>query len=388
MTNKSEKPLELYIHIPFCVKKCAYCDFLSFPLDTQNCGQEKGQRSQYVTALKREIEMRAPKFKDYMVKTIFIGGGTPSVLQGSEIMGILQMLKTAFSIESTAEITIEANPDSVRFSDLQLWKEAGVNRLSLGLQSANDADLKRLGRLHTFQQFLEAFSKAKEAGFHNINVDLISAIPKQTLVSYEETLSKVVACRPTHISAYSLIIEEGTPFFEIYNTPEKKADLVEEEIDRLMYQRTKEILKAAGYHRYEISNYALKGYPCRHNLGYWERVEYLGLGLGASSFIAERRFKNTEDMDAYLKGDFRVFAYQQSSKQERMEEYIFLGLRKTKGISFLDFQETFGSTIDQNFGATIQDLMEKKLLVKKGDSLFLSEHGLDISNYVFGRFIT
>ena len=294
---RNKKELELYIHIPFCVKKCAYCDFLSGPQDEETI-------EQYVVSLLDEIPAHGAK-KEFVsshgVTSIFLGGGTPSILNASQIQRIFATLKTSFKISQETEITIEANPGTVTREKLETYRTCGINRISFGLQSVNNDEPKLLGRIHTYEEFLESFRLAREYGFDNINVDLISAIPKQTVASWEETLQKVIALQPEHISAYSLIVEEGTPFAKIYgeDCPGER-DLPSEEEERAIYYRTEELLNTAGYHRYEISNYAKVGKECKHNLGYWERKEYLGIGLGAASLIGNTRYSNTTDLTYYI----------------------------------------------------------------------------------------
>lgn len=294
---RNKKELELYIHIPFCVKKCAYCDFLSGP-------QDKETIEQYVVSLLNEIHAHGSNVDlvaSYEVTTIFFGGGTPSILEESQIKQVMEALYDVFQIKQDAEITIEANPGTVTREKLDTYRACGINRISFGLQSASNEELKLLGRIHTYEDFLESFYLARDCGFYNINVDLISAIPKQTLVSWEETLQNVINLNPEHISAYSLIVEDGTPFAKVYGEgcPGEK-DLPNEEEERKIYYRTDELLKAAGYHRYEISNYAKEGKECRHNLGYWERKEYLGIGLGSASLINNVRYSNTSDLARYI----------------------------------------------------------------------------------------
>ena len=323
--------MELYIHIPFCIRKCAYCDFLSRPAD------EKTQ-DLYMKALLREVELTGELHKksvedvisrwgdldgdichSEIVDTIFIGGGTPSVVDPHWILRLMEQVRSSFVVAKNAEITMEANPGTLTADKLGLYRQAGINRLSIGLQSTDDGELVRLGRIHTYAEFLHNYRLAREAGFTNINIDLMSALPGQTVKSYEETLHRVIALEPEHISAYSLIIEEGTPFGERYGQGEEREDdhtdesdygadrqcrdlwkLPTEEEDRQMYHLTKDILAEAGYYRYEISNYARDGYACRHNVGYWTGVPYLGLGLGAASYYKGQRFSNTRNMGEYL----------------------------------------------------------------------------------------
>lgn len=380
-----KKELELYIHIPFCVRKCAYCDFLS-----ASAGEETIEK--YVKALIREIYAHRDKAEIYKVVTIFLGGGTPSVLSGKQMGRILKALHEVFEIDENAEISMEANPGTVTGDNLKEYKDAGINRISFGLQSADNDELRLLGRIHTFEEFTESYRLAREAGFDNINVDLISAIPKQTLESWEKTLQAVRNLNPEHISAYSLIIEEGTPFAKIYGEgcPGEK-DLPNEEEERLIYKKTEEWLFKAGYHRYEISNYAKEGKECRHNLGYWERKNYLGIGLGASSLMENVRYSNTTNLENYLANSDRLQEVQEEKEEltatEQMEEFIFLGLRKIEGIREEDFYRCFGKTLQACYGENINRLIKEGLLVNEQKTLRLTEKGIDISNYVFAEIL-
>ena len=284
-----EQNLSLYLHIPFCVRKCLYCDFLSGP-------QSADVQEQYVEALCREIQETSPEYREYQVVSVFIGGGTPSVLLPEQTIRIMETLKSCFTLTDTCEISMEMNPGTVTPEKMNAYRACGINRISIGLQSANDGELKALGRIHTCADFLKAYEMAVEAGFTNINVDLMSAIPEQTLKSYQETLQKVLALQPqpVHISAYSLIVEEGTPFYE------QELNLPDEETERRMYEITDDILRKAGYHRYEISNYAKAGKECVHNKVYWQRGNYLGLGIGSASLIQNVRFHNVTDISSYV----------------------------------------------------------------------------------------
>ena len=388
-----KKELELYVHIPFCVRKCAYCDFLSAPADTQ-------ERTLYIDALTEEIRARKNDFNAYRVSTIFLGGGTPSILEGDDSARIFRALQENFDISDDAEITMEVNPGTVTEEKAASWRKSGVNRLSIGLQSADDRELKMLGRIHTYREFLDTWKIVREAGFENVNVDLISAIPGQNLRSWSETLRKVADLGPEHISAYSLIIEEGTPFYERYgdepgedeNNGNHLPPLPDEDTEREIYKATEKILAEYGYHRYEISNYAKTGYECRHNLGYWERKEYLGLGLGASSLISECRFHNTADMGKYLRlyenaGTDICEDIEHLSVEDQMEEFMFLGLRKTVGISVDDFRKAFGKEIREVYGEQMRKLEEQRLIEYSGNRVRLTERGTDISNYVFSEFM-
>lgn len=380
-----KKELELYIHIPFCVRKCAYCDFLSNPANQE-------MRDGYVNALIKEIRAYGEMASEYMVTTIFLGGGTPSILEGVQMMRIFESIRATFEISQNVEITIEANPGTVTRVKLQAYREVGINRISFGLQSVNNDELKMLGRIHTYEEFLESYQLARESGFDNINIDLISAIPKQTLKSWEETLQKVINLQPEHISAYSLIIEEGTPFAEIYGEGcSGEKELPSEEEEREIYKRTEELLGEAGYHRYEISNYAKEGKECRHNLGYWERREYLGIGLGASSLINNVRFHNTGDLSYYMEcvtvPEKMKEDIEHLTNIEQMEEFIFLGLRKTQGISMKEFEEIFGKSIWECYGENIERLQKQKLIEIEQEILRLTRKGIDVSNYVFAEIL-
>lgn len=300
MNKEHRKELSLYIHIPFCKAKCIYCDFLSFG----NCAYE--EQSQYIKALCREIASYEEMARSYLVKTVFIGGGTPSFVNDNFIEDVMNTVKETFCLDESAEITIEGNPDSLTRDKLKTYKRIGINRLSIGLQSANDDSLRMLGRVHNYDQFIAAFQSARQEGFENINVDLMSGLPGESMDSYIRTLAKVVELCPEHISAYSLMVEEGTPLEEMDGLLQL---LPSEEQERKLYAKTKLLLKNSGYERYEISNYAKTGYACRHNLVYWTGGEYLGVGLGASSYLSvdlengqceKIRFHGTENMEEYI----------------------------------------------------------------------------------------
>ena len=375
--QKRRNPLELYVHIPFCVKKCAYCDFLSGPAG------EKEQEA-YVQALLEEIR-HTEEGRDQEVVSIFLGGGTPSLLKPQWVEEILLELGKSFHISSQAEITIESNPGTLTWEKLRSYQTAGINRISLGLQSVDADALRTLGRIHSYEEFLQSFSMAREAGFSNINVDLMCAIPGQTYEDWVRNLRTVAALGPEHISAYSLILEEGTPFYE------QELDLPDEDTEYRMYEETAGILKEYGYHQYEISNYAREGYSCRHNVGYWRRREYLGLGLGASSLYEETRYKNTSDMEEYKRKSHCPKALRQEKEsltlREQMDEFMFLGLRMAAGICRSDFRNTFGKTVEMVYGDVIQTLEKQELLKCEEDRIFLTARGVDISNYVFEQFL-
>lgn len=365
--NKS--PLELYIHIPFCARKCAYCDFLSFP------ASEEVQKL-YVERLLREIGQSRYLAEEYEAVTVFFGGGTPSILRDGQIERILACLRKIFDFQADAEITIEANPGTVTEEKLAGYRRAGVNRVSFGLQSADNRELQALGRIHTWEQFSESFRLAREAGFTNINIDVMSALPGQTVESYRSTLQKVLALEPEHISAYSLIIEKGTPFYERY--AEHPEFLPSEDEEREMYYLTRELLRERGYGRYEISNYAREGFACRHNLGYWERTEYKGYGLGAASLLKNIRSKNEEDLRAYLDGHTSGSGETLDERAVR-EEYFFLGLRKTEGVIPGRYRE--------HYEPLFRKLESQGLLAREGGRVRLTDYGVDVSNYVLAQFL-
>lgn len=374
--NRKDTSFELYIHIPFCVRKCAYCDFLSAP------GSEEAKAS-YTKALLREIE--AVKTEKREVSSIFVGGGTPSALSPSLMGDIFEKIHESFSVAQDAEITIEANPGTLSKEKLFLYKNAGINRLSLGLQSPEEAELKSLGRIHTYEEFLESFSLAREAGFQNINVDLMCALPDQTYEGWIRNLRTVAALHPEHISAYSLIIEEGTPFAK------RKLNLPDEDTEYRMYEDTAGILAEYGYEQYEISNYAKKGLVCRHNIGYWTRKEYLGLGLGAASLWGNQRFSNTSDFSAYLKESGSPEKIRENretlSLEDEMSEFMFLGLRMTEGVSKAEFLESFGTPIESVYGKVLDKYKNMGLLEEKEGRIFLTRAGIHVSNGVMAEFL-
>ena len=381
-----KKELELYIHIPFCVRKCAYCDFLSVVgnVEVIEC---------YVESLIKEIYDYQSMARQYMVTTAFFGGGTPSILSGAQMEKICEALREVFHFATDAEITIEANPGTVTAEKLKVYQNCGINRISFGLQSTNNEELKLLGRIHTYEEFLDSYQMARAAGFDNINVDLISAIPKQTLESWESTLNRVIALEPEHISAYSLIVEEGTPFARLYGEGAPlEGDLPSEEEERAMYYRTEKLLGEAGYHRYEISNYAKEGKACRHNLGYWERKDYLGIGLGAASLIDNIRYSHVEDLAVYLEyaDDLQQIEVGKEllSITEQMEEFFFLGLRKMQGVSLDEFEQIFGVPAKERYGEAMMRLCQEGLLENADGVLRLTAKGIDVSNYVFAELLS
>lgn len=409
MKTSEKKPLSMYIHIPFCMKKCLYCDFLSAPATRQ-------ERESYVEALLREMEEMAPFCREYEVNTVFFGGGTPSLLRDVQMERIMQTVKNHYNVGKEAEISMECNPATASLETLKAYRRSGINRLSIGLQSAQDEELKALGRIHDYAQFLHTYEEAKAAGFTNINIDLMAALPGQTLASYEDTLQKIIALNPTHISAYSLIVEEGTPFYEKYGKEgaSKKGELPDEDTEREMYYRTEKRLQEAGYERYEISNYAKKGFECRHNLTYWTGGDYIGFGIGAASFFKEYRYKNISEIKTYeqfmqlapeemhkqlLQKESRGTAsfmpqffgwheeIQQISEKESMEEFMFLGLRLKRGVSKQEFLNKYGRGMEEVYPVVLEKLKNEGLLLQVDDRIRLSEKGTDLANYVMAEFL-
>ena len=393
------KELELYIHIPFCIKKCNYCDFVSF------AGMQQ-LYDRYIDRLCEEIKFTSQLYKDHEILSIYIGGGTPSVLTAMQISRIFDSLYRYYDIKGTkekkkglflqkklrakTEFSIEVNPGTVDRDKLKVYKNAGINRISIGLQSSSDSELSALGRIHTFEDFVRSFDSAREAAFDNINIDTMQAIPGQTLGQWKKNLSVIASFRPEHISAYSLIIEEGTVLKKMYD--ENKLELPDEDTEREIYYYTKEFLEKCGYRRYEISNYALEGYECIHNTGYWKRKNYLGLGLNSSSMIDNVRWKNTADMNKYLDSSNAFLTDIIEDREEldyksQMEEFVFLGLRLSEGISKKNFFELFSRDFDHTYGHVADKLRADGLLTVEGDKVRLTEKGIDLSNVVFAEFL-
>jgi len=343
-------------------------------------------------ALLTETVGSASWYVDYRVVTVFIGGGTPSVVSADWIERLLATVRKHYFLAPEAEVTIELNPGTVSWEKLNCYYRAGINRLSIGLQSAHDQELAMLGRIHTWKQFVDTYVMARRAGFGNINVDLMSALPGQTPSGYRETLEKVMTLvpPPEHISVYSLMMEEGTPFYERW----KQGLLVlpEEETEVLIDQEGRAFLEEKGYHRYEISNYAREGFECRHNCGYWRRRNYVGFGLGAASLVNNSRFRNGQDLGRYLENPLECREETQSlSRKEQMEEFMFLGLRMTAGVSSAAFERLFGCSIEVVYGDVLRKSAREGLLCTdrtgNEERIFLTEMGLDVSNYVMAQFL-
>lgn len=378
------QPISLYLHIPFCVKKCHYCDFLSFP------GCSLSRQAEYVDAMIQEIHAYREAAEDYEIKTIFLGGGTPSLLEKELVERLFHELYSVWRVASETEITIEANPGTLSREKLIGYHMIGINRLSLGLQSTIAQELETIGRIHNYEQFLANYYLAREAGFDNINIDIMSALPGQTLISYGKTLERILKLQPEHISSYSLILEEGTDFWE---NAEIERALPSEQTERIMYHYTKKCLQNAGYERYEISNYAKPGYACLHNQVYWTGGEYLGLGLGAASYWKGARFSNTPDMEEYMENCSRARITENrkeivtATQKSQMEEYMFLGLRMIRGVSIREFERRFGIPMNRIYGTVIRSYIGQGLLKIEQDRLMLTERGIDVSNSVMADFL-
>ncbi len=376
------KSLSIYIHIPFCKQKCLYCDFLSFS-NSQDVWET------YIEILKSELIQKATFFREYKIKTIFWGGGTPTILPPKLIQSIMSTLYHYYNISNSCEITIESNPGTLNLPFLKDLKQMGFNRLSMGVQAWQNFLLKKLGRIHTIEEFLNNYHAARSAGFKNINVDLMFALPEQNLTHWVETLENIILLQPEHISAYSLIVEPGTPFHELYN--QKKIILPDEALDREMYAITNNTLSSHGYYRYEISNFSKKGKESLHNQTYWKTQEYIGFGLGAHSYINGTRFHNTYDMKKYLasKHDFSLQTEESEilTTTQQYEEFMFMGLRMTEGVSEQEFFHRFGTQIKDIYGNILKELIQQNLIQKNKQSYSLTLRGIDISNYVFEKFL-
>ena len=389
--NVEKKELGIYIHIPFCKHKCYYCDFTSF------AGCEHLQEK-YIECLKKELQYRLNKLKDdYMITTIYIGGGTPSYIDSKNIKDVMELLVNYIDNNQingiqldNVEITIEVNPGTVTKQKLRDYKEAGINRLSIGLQSTNNKLLKAIGRIHDYEQFLKTYNLAREVGFNNINVDLMLGLPKQTIEDLKESLYKVIELNPEHISVYSLIVEEGTKLYDMVSDGE--LELPDEEYERQMYWYVKNTLELNGYKHYEISNFAKNGYESKHNLNCWKQKEYIGVGIGASSYLDNVRFSNIRDLEKYLK-NVEATEYEKNrtveemqSEEDKFKEFMLLGLRMIDGVSILEFKNKFGQNPVYLFRQELDKLVKAKLLIVDGDRIKLTNKGLDLANQVWMEF--
>lgn len=381
-SRAADGEVSVYIHIPFCVRKCLYCDFNSF-------AASEDMRGRYVSALMREIDESRSVIAGRDIASVYIGGGTPSLLDAGAIASILDSISKAAYISDGTEITMEMNPGTVTPENVRGYVRAGVNRASIGLQSASDKELKALGRIHVPEDFVKAYDIVREAGIRNVNVDIMTGIPCQTEASLIKTIDHVTSLSPEHISAYSLIIEEGTPF---YDMGEEELCLPGEEETYRLYKLTQEYLSDKGYERYEISNYARRSgshdYRCRHNLRYWERKEYAGFGISAASFTGDRRYTNTTDISSYLKAPGAEHSEDRSiDDKSGMEEFMYLGLREICGISEEDFLKTFDRNIWEIYGEVLGKHISRGLMRCVNGRIALTDKGIDVSNMVLSEYL-
>ena len=372
------REISLYIHIPFCKQKCLYCDFPSYS------GKER-LMNEYTDALNKEILKKA---NEYIINSIFIGGGTPSYLKDSSLQSLLATLNK-LNLKENLEFTVECNPGTLNKKNLDIMKKYNVNRISMGLQATKDSILKEIGRIHSYEEFKNNYLLARNIGFDNINIDLMFGLPNQTLEEWKESLEEIAKLEPDHISAYSLIIEEGTRFYNLYE--QDKLNLPNEDTERLMYLSTKDILNKYGYNQYEISNFAKIGKECFHNKVYWKCNEYLGVGVSASSFIDEKRIKNIDVIEEYIekinKDENIIEQIHVNDISDDMEEFVFMGLRMSEGIKISEFKKRFNKDIYEVYSDIIEKNIKRELLICNSEKLFLSSRGMEISNYVMSDFI-
>ena len=371
-----KKRLGLYVHIPFCKRKCYYCDFISY----DNC---INREDEYIESLLLEIEKRSNK-DNYFVDTIYFGGGTPSIIKPENIKKVLDKIQASFDVQESAEITLEANPGTVNKEKLEKYLSYGINRLSIGLQSTDNDILKTIGRIHTYEEFLDTYNSALEVGFSNINVDLMLALPSQSIEILTDSLEKVITLNPKHISLYSLILEEDTPLYN--KVMNKELILPNEEIERKMYWTTKKLLEENGYIHYEISNFAKEGFCSKHNTNCWKQEEYMGFGAAAHSFVDSKRFSNSENLDEYISGN-SITLNEELNKEDLEKEYIMLSLRMIKGLDINEFNLKYNSNFEEKYKDIIQKLKDEELVELENGRFHLSDKGLDFANIVFEEFI-
>ncbi|MCX4302746.1 MAG: radical SAM family heme chaperone HemW [Clostridia bacterium] len=378
------KNLGIYVHIPFCKKKCDYCDFVSF--EAENNVQEK-----YVDALCMDIKNSAIKFQEYEINTMYFGGGTPSYISENLIVKILKEIQKNYKIANNAEITIEVNPGTVNKEKLEIYRKSGFNRISIGLQSTHDRLLKLIGRIHTYNEFLETYKSAREVGFENINVDLMLALPTQTMEELVDSVNKIINLKPEHISIYSLILEENTPLYnKVFSG---KLEILDEELEREMYWKTKKIFEKNKYNHYEISNFSKKGFESKHNMNCWLQEEYLGFGISAHSYFNNKRFARTSNLNEYIKNiemnnsEKNIEINEVQNRESKAKEYMLLGLRKIDGVSISAFERKFEINPLFYFRFEISKLEEEGLLEVDLDNIKLTDKGLDLANQVFEEFV-
>lgn len=375
--------LGLYIHIPFCAKKCFYCDFNSYEIT------RKDEKSIYIKNLIKEMEFYKEDFKERKFSSIFLGGGTPSILNEDEINIIFENIYKNYNISENAEITIECNPGTLTKEKLITMKKVGINRLSIGLQTTDNNLLKSIGRIHNYEQFEKNYNDALDVGFKNINIDIMYSLPNQSFDEFKESLDKVIKLNPTHISCYSLILEEGTRFYDMYYNNE--FELNDDELDINIYNYTINKLKENGYNQYEISNYSKKGYECKHNITYWKCENYLGLGAGASGYINDYRYSNKENLDEYNKdienNKKPISEVNNLTKKDEIEEAIIMMLRMNEGINIEDFNKRFNIDFEKKYENVINKLINKGLIDKNKNNIFFTQKGREISNSILVEFL-
>ena len=372
--------ISIYIHVPFCVRKCAYCDFASFP-------GRLAQREAYVEAVCREMRAQAAFFGRRRVNTVFLGGGTPTLLEGEQVARLMRDLRESFDLAPDAEITMEGNPGTLTRESLSAFRRAGVNRLSLGVQSLDDGLLAAVGRIHTAREAEEAVAMARAEGFDNLSLDLMLGLPGQTPQQWRETLERAIALAPEHLSCYSLILEEGTPLFSAVQAG-RSAPLPDEDTLCQMDETTERLTRAADYARYEVSNYAKEGFACRHNIVYWECLPYLGVGLGAHSDMDGRRFYNPADWEAYLhmaEGLTARDAEGSNTREDRMFERMMMGLRQVRGVDAARFERDFGARIEQVWPETVAQMTQGGLMTGDSGRIRLTPRGMQVMNGVLVR---
>jgi len=378
------KKLGLYIHIPFCKRKCHYCDFISFS------GKQEFIE-QYINSLKKEINNYKINKEDYLINTIYFGGGTPSYIESKYIIDVLKELKQKFTISEDAEITIEINPGTVNEQKLQDYHSSGINRISFGLQTTKSDLLELIGRIHSYSSFLQCYNLARKVGFKNINVDLMIGLPVQTLEDVQKDLKKIIDLKPEHISVYSLIVEEGTVIEQKINN--KELYLPSENLERKMYWEVKKTLEQNGYTHYEISNFAKPNFDSKHNLSCWNQEEYIGFGLAAHSYIDNKRYSNTENLQDYIVGvavssDPHIKTiHETQSKEDKMKEYMLLNLRKIEGVKISDFKNKFVDNPIYIYRESLNKLVTQELIEIDIDSIKLTNKGIDLANLVWEEFV-
>lgn len=374
--------LGLYIHVPFCAQKCYYCDFNSYKINSN-------QKKEYLINIEREMKFYKDEFKDKCFDTVFFGGGTPSILTVDELQELVNNINENFNIKKDAEITIECNPGTINREKLEAMKKMGINRLSIGLQATQNYHLKSIGRIHTYEEFEKNYYDALDIGFENINIDLMYALPNQKTQEWKDTLDKIIKLNPSHISAYSLILEEGTKLYYMYQN--KEFELLDEDTDINMYNYTIDTLKRHGYNQYEISNYSKEDLECKHNIIYWKCDNYLGLGPGASGFIGDTRYSNIEDICEYNKcimQNIRPVSEEiELTKKDKIEEFIFMGLRMNEGINVDIFKERFDTDFYDIYQEVMDKLIKRELVRFDGKNISLTQKGREISNSVFIEFL-